>query len=145
MTAEGELKNLRLTLAWIDDLLRDVAYGARMLRNAPLVSCAVVVTLTIGIGLDTGEAVPMGAGYRGTALNVAARLCAKATAGQVLATETVILPGAFMGRRFARKRVSLRCPAAACQREWAALAAQPAFLAEKQQLAGLLKQTRSAK
>jgi putative ABC transport system permease protein len=45
---------LRLTLAWIDDLLRDVAYGARMLRNAPLVSFAVVVTLTIGIGLDTG-------------------------------------------------------------------------------------------
>jgi outer membrane protein assembly factor BamB/class 3 adenylate cyclase len=44
----------------------------------------------IGIGLDTGEAVPVDEGYRGTALNVAARLCAQARAGQVLATETVV-------------------------------------------------------
>jgi len=44
----------------------------------------------IGIGLDAGEAVPVEGGYRGTALNVAARLCAQATAGEILATETVI-------------------------------------------------------
>ncbi len=44
----------------------------------------------IGIGLDAGEAVPVEGGYRGTALNVAARLCAQAVAGEILATETVI-------------------------------------------------------
>ncbi len=44
----------------------------------------------IGIGLDAGEAVPVEGGYRGTALNVAARLCAQAAAGEILATETVI-------------------------------------------------------
>ncbi len=44
----------------------------------------------IGIGLDAGEAVPVEGGYRGTALNVAARLCAQAGAGEILATETVI-------------------------------------------------------
>ena len=44
----------------------------------------------VGIGLDAGEAVPVEGGYRGTALNVAARLCAQAAAGEILATETVI-------------------------------------------------------
>ena len=44
----------------------------------------------IGIGLDAGEAVPVEGGYRGTALNVAARLCAQAAAGEIIATETVI-------------------------------------------------------
>jgi class 3 adenylate cyclase len=34
--------------------------------------------LGIGIGLDAGEAVPVGEGYRGTALNRAARLCSLA-------------------------------------------------------------------
>lgn len=37
-----------------DDLLRDLQYGLRMLRNAPLVSIAVAITLAIGIGLDAG-------------------------------------------------------------------------------------------
>lgn len=44
----------------------------------------------VGIGLDAGEAVPVGDGYRGTALNLAARLCAQAQAGEVLATEAVV-------------------------------------------------------
>lgn len=44
----------------------------------------------IGIGLDAGEAVPVGDGYRGTALNLAARLCAEAGAGETLASEAVI-------------------------------------------------------
>jgi adenylate cyclase len=34
--------------------------------------------LTVGIGLDAGEAVPVEGGYRGGALNVAARLCSLA-------------------------------------------------------------------
>jgi class 3 adenylate cyclase len=44
----------------------------------------------VGIGLDAGEAIPVGDGYRGTALNLAARLCAEAGPGETLASETVI-------------------------------------------------------
>jgi predicted ATPase/class 3 adenylate cyclase len=43
-----------------------------------------------GIGVEAGEAVPVPGGYRGLALNLAARLCAKAGPGEVLAGETVI-------------------------------------------------------
>lgn len=46
--------------------------------------------LQVGIGLDAGEAVPVKDGYRGGALNMAARLCALAGPGEVLATRTVI-------------------------------------------------------
>src|SRR5213595_887940 len=42
--------------------------------------------LTVGIGIDSGEAVPVEGGFRGVALNMAARLCSKAVAGQVLVT-----------------------------------------------------------
>ena len=42
--------------------------------------------LRVGMGLDAGEAVPVADGYRGMALNVAARLCALAGPGQVLLT-----------------------------------------------------------
>jgi branched-chain amino acid transport system substrate-binding protein len=45
--------------------------------------------LGVGIGLDAGEAVPTGSGYRGRALNVAARLCSLARGGQILASEAV--------------------------------------------------------
>lgn len=45
--------------------------------------------LGVGIGLDLGEAVPVEGGYRGAALNIAARLCANAAAGEVLASEAV--------------------------------------------------------
>jgi class 3 adenylate cyclase len=45
--------------------------------------------LGVGIGLDAGEAVPVGDGYRGGALNLAARMCSLAGPGEVLATETV--------------------------------------------------------
>ena len=48
------------------------------------------LVLRVGIGLDAGEAVPVGNGYRGAALNLAARLCAVAAAGEVLASESVI-------------------------------------------------------
>jgi peptide/nickel transport system substrate-binding protein len=43
----------------------------------------------VGMGLDAGEAVPTQGGYRGAALNLAARLCAQAKPGEVLATESV--------------------------------------------------------
>ena len=44
----------------------------------------------VGIGLDAGEAVPVDDGYRGTSLNVAARLCGRAGPGEILASETVV-------------------------------------------------------
>jgi class 3 adenylate cyclase len=46
--------------------------------------------LGIGIGLDAGEAVPTDGGYRGKALNLAARLCALAQPGEILATDSVV-------------------------------------------------------
>ena len=42
--------------------------------------------MTVGIGADVGEAVHGPDGYRGGALNLAARLCARARAGEILAT-----------------------------------------------------------
>jgi peptide/nickel transport system substrate-binding protein len=46
--------------------------------------------LTVGIGLDAGEAVPVEGGYRGGALNVAARLCSLARAGEILASREIV-------------------------------------------------------
>lgn len=46
--------------------------------------------LKVGIGLDSGEAVRVGEGYRGGALNLAARLCSLAGPNEVLASEGVI-------------------------------------------------------
>lgn len=45
--------------------------------------------LTVGIGLDAGEAVEVQGGYRGGALNLAARLCGQARAGEILASREV--------------------------------------------------------
>jgi ABC-type oligopeptide transport system substrate-binding subunit/class 3 adenylate cyclase/tRNA A-37 threonylcarbamoyl transferase component Bud32 len=60
----------------------------------------------IGIGLDAGEAVPVGEGYRGGALNLAARLCSLAGAGEILASETVqVLAQAVDGLRYGERRV----------------------------------------
>ncbi len=46
--------------------------------------------LPVGIGLDAGEAVPVEEGYRGGALNLAARLCGQAKAGEILASREVV-------------------------------------------------------
>ena len=46
--------------------------------------------LRVGIGLDAGEALPVEGGYRGAALNLAARLCALAGPGEVLASEGIV-------------------------------------------------------
>ena len=57
--------------------------------------------LGVGIGLDAGEAVPVFDGYRGAALNFAARLCAIAAAGEVLASEGLVhLVGRVDGLEF---------------------------------------------
>jgi class 3 adenylate cyclase/energy-coupling factor transporter ATP-binding protein EcfA2 len=45
--------------------------------------------LPVGIGIDRGAAIPVEDGYRGKALNMAARLCSKAAAGQVFVTMDV--------------------------------------------------------
>jgi DNA-binding NarL/FixJ family response regulator/class 3 adenylate cyclase len=46
--------------------------------------------LYVGIGLDAGEAVAVEDGFRGGALNLAARLCSLAAPGEVLASREVI-------------------------------------------------------
>ena len=48
------------------------------------------LALTVGIGLDAGEAVAVEGGFRGAALNVAARLCSLARAGEVLASREIV-------------------------------------------------------
>jgi class 3 adenylate cyclase len=45
--------------------------------------------MRVGIGLDAGEAVPVDGGYRGGALNLAARLCSQARAGEILTSQGV--------------------------------------------------------
>jgi peptide/nickel transport system substrate-binding protein len=49
-----------------------------------------VFPVGVGVGLDAGEAVATEGGYRGGALNLAARLCSVATPGQILASESVV-------------------------------------------------------
>jgi branched-chain amino acid transport system substrate-binding protein len=64
-----------------------------------------IFPLGIGIGLAAGEAVPVEDGYRGGALNLAARLCSLAAAGQILASEMVTgLAGTLDGVRFVERR-----------------------------------------
>jgi class 3 adenylate cyclase/tetratricopeptide (TPR) repeat protein len=46
--------------------------------------------LKVGIGLDAGEAIAVEGGYRGAALNLAARLCSLAGPREVLASEAVV-------------------------------------------------------
>jgi DNA-binding NarL/FixJ family response regulator/class 3 adenylate cyclase len=46
--------------------------------------------LPTGVGLDAGEAVPIEGGYRGGALNLAARLCGVAGPGEILASQEVV-------------------------------------------------------
>ena len=61
--------------------------------------------LAVGIGLDAGEAVPTEGGYRGSALNLAARLCSHARAGEILATERLVgLCGPVSGLHWDRPR-----------------------------------------
>jgi peptide/nickel transport system substrate-binding protein len=64
----------------------------------------------VGIGLDTGEAVRVKGGYRGGALNLAARLCSIAKAGEVLASrEATHLAGRLDEVSYVeRGRVSLK-------------------------------------
>jgi Tol biopolymer transport system component len=45
--------------------------------------------IRVGVGVNAGEAVAAAEGYVGSAVNIAARVCAQAKAGEVLVTDTV--------------------------------------------------------
>jgi class 3 adenylate cyclase len=63
--------------------------------------------LGVGMGLDAGEAVPTHGGYRGGALNLAARLCGAARGGEILATERVVgLTGPVQGLHWESPRAA---------------------------------------
>jgi YVTN family beta-propeller protein len=66
--------------------------------------------LAVGIGLDAGEAVSVEGGYRGGALNLAARLCGQAGPGEILVSREVVhLARRVEGVRYAdRGEVSLK-------------------------------------
>jgi len=57
--------------------------------------------LRAGVGIDVGEAVPLHGGFRGRAINMAARLCARARPGETLVTpELAHLAGSIEGLLF---------------------------------------------
>jgi predicted permease len=39
---------------WLETIRQDLRYGCRLIARGPLLACAVVVTLTVGIGLNAG-------------------------------------------------------------------------------------------
>ncbi|HZU12997.1 MAG TPA: AAA family ATPase [Chloroflexota bacterium] len=74
------------------DSSRDALRGAVALQAAFMQAVAddPALPLNVGMGLDAGEAIPVRGGYRGGALNLAARLCSIAGGGEILASEGVI-------------------------------------------------------
>jgi class 3 adenylate cyclase len=68
------------------------------------------IPLKVGMGIDSGEAVEVGGGFRGASLNVAARLCGRAHGGDVLVSaSTVRLAGRLGGLQYSdRGRVRLK-------------------------------------
>jgi adenylate cyclase len=61
------------------------------------------LALPVGIGIDAGDAVAVGDGFRGAALNMAARLCSQAAGGQVLVSfQLAELAGDVPGVAFKR-------------------------------------------
>lgn len=77
-----------------DEVMAVFTSARKALRAAVdlLARCASDTTLPLraGVGLDVGEPIHVPGGYRGEALNVAARLCAKAGPGEVLASDAVV-------------------------------------------------------
>lgn len=64
------------------DSPREAIRAALDLVTAVETTSSPELPMLVGIGLDAGEAVPVEGGYRGMALNMAARLCAKARPGR---------------------------------------------------------------
>jgi class 3 adenylate cyclase len=82
-----------------DEVLAVFASPRRAIRAAVELQAALAdevaadpsLPLVAGVGLDAGEAVSVGAGgFRGRALNLAARLCSRAAGGEVLASAEVV-------------------------------------------------------
>src|SRR3954447_1238232 len=79
--------------------------------------------LRVGIGLDAGEAVPVDGGYRGGALNLAARLCSLADPGEVLASrggthlarQVGVHPPRAQGGRVRVRRARIGPPEGVCR------------------------------
>ena len=83
------------------DSARQAVQAAIDLQAATAAGETANMPLGIGIGIDAGEAVPLGVGYRGRVLNMAARLCARARPGEILVTaELAHLSGSVEGVRF---------------------------------------------
>ena len=70
------------------DALRAAVELQRLFRTSSEEGPA--LPLGVGIGIDAGEAVQVEGGYRGGALNLAARLCSRARGGEILVTETIV-------------------------------------------------------
>jgi class 3 adenylate cyclase/ABC-type transport system substrate-binding protein/predicted Ser/Thr protein kinase len=92
-----------------DEALAAFDSARQALQGALAVQAAVAdrdLPRGVGIGIDAGEAVPVGKGYRGGALNMAARLCSLAGPGEVLASDAVVhLARAVPGVRYLQGRV----------------------------------------
>jgi len=97
----GELVELRGDEALTVFASTRDAIGAAILLQQRFVTEAVRdadMPLLVGIGLDVGEAVSVEGGYRGAALNLAARLCSLAAPGEILASQiTTYLAGPLDG------------------------------------------------
>src|SRR5712692_9037419 len=54
VSAVREMVRETKPLYWLATLLQDVRYGSRNLKRNPLLACAVVLTLALAIGLNSG-------------------------------------------------------------------------------------------
>jgi class 3 adenylate cyclase len=82
-----------------------LAAVALQIRFAEQSEAVPELPLPVGIGLDVGEAVAVEGGYRGGALNLAARLCAIAGPGEILASSGIThLTGRVEGLRYVERR-----------------------------------------
>jgi serine/threonine-protein kinase len=105
----GELVELRGDEALVVfDSVRAAIRTAVGLQSRYVSSGGPLDPLPVGIGLAAGEAIEVEGGYRGGALNLAARLCGLAAAGEVLVTPDIAhLAGTIEGIAF-RERGSVR-------------------------------------
>ena len=83
------------------DSPREAIVAAVSLRDALEGEATPELPLLAGIGIDAGEAVAVEGGFRGRALNMAARLCARARPGEILVTpELAHVAGSVEGLLF---------------------------------------------
>jgi class 3 adenylate cyclase len=82
-----------------------VECGLAILRAAAEGRAAGGPPISVGIGVHAGETVETAEGYVGSAVNVAARVCSRARAGELLVTDTVrALTRTFLRVRFTDRR-----------------------------------------